>query len=761
MLKPQTLVKLLWPIALISLLFASVYGQENLWICNGPYGGSVKTIAIHPFDRERIFAGTIQNCIYKTTDGGQNWSHIECQFERRSMRVIAIHPTAPDTMYAATVSGMYKSTDGGDNWALMHPPENELNEYRAFAINPAYPHVLFAGGPFDRWRSTDSGQNWQELNISSSVGVDRFTVDSRFPYIVYLVSGSVGLGMGIWKSSDTGETWVNIQNNIDSVGFGEDLAIDPVDSNILYFALRDVFRESGRCLWKSLNGGESWYDITPDILAAPEVLAVRISPINREVIFLCTSEDGVLRSLDGGYSWERKNDGVGVVEIATMEIDPVTGIIYLGTYHDGVYKSIDDGEAWEKISMGIPLTTSHDLSASYADPSIVYVAARNGLFRTMDGGESWGRVDLGSPYVQPTTVKFDRFSTEYIYVSSTPYPQLNPSGLFRSLDGGDSWALFQQGLPPDSIAYTDMAISYESSHDRVIFLACTQGVYVSADSGETWTLCGNGLPGELWYPTIAAAPSDPDLVVAGSLNNRMFFSEDRGNSWYEIPDIPGNDRILDAEFDPDDSSLLYVSFRSSGLFKTTDRGLNWIDITNNLPWEQLLSIRGIAINPFNRSNMFVYVGFHGVYQSHDQGATWEAFNEGLDTASLVGCLLFSPDDTTKLFLSTSPRSVWSISRSQTGIRDREYPESTPIALSVCPNPFNSETDISFSIHRTEYVTLAIYNLLGQHVKTICDGFRPAGLYSFTWDASNLNSGVYFASLKTLDAEAKIKILLLK
>ncbi len=310
---------------------------------------TVKAIAIHPLDTDIIYAGTIEKGIFKTLKIGTGWVQIWPEYSCPSLRILAVHPAGPDTIYAATVNGLFKSVNNGIDWELMRLPSHDKNEYRAFAVNPRYPDLLFAGGPFDRWKSSDGGNTWEQLNIFPPVGIDAFAVDPKNPERMYFVSGSVSAGLGIWKSQDFGETWTVIQNNIDSAGFGEDIAIDPENTDILYFALNDPEDSTSRCFWKSYDGGENWKNITPPGLTAAGILRIRIFPIDHNTIFICTEEDGVLKSGDGGNSWNSANEGIGNLRPATMEIDPLQGTIYLGTYHGGIFKSTDTGNTWRAI----------------------------------------------------------------------------------------------------------------------------------------------------------------------------------------------------------------------------------------------------------------------------------------------------------------------------------------------------------------------------------------------------------------------------
>ena len=149
---------------LLNIIFCgmsrSSFSDENRWSTNGPAGGSVYEIEIHPQNPEIIYIGTIQKGIYKTMDGGNQWNHLDAPDQLSCMRKIAIHPCAPDTIYATSTVGMFKSTDGGSNWSKLYPPHGVDNEYSAFLIHPEDPNLLFAGGAFNEWTSTNGGQSW-------------------------------------------------------------------------------------------------------------------------------------------------------------------------------------------------------------------------------------------------------------------------------------------------------------------------------------------------------------------------------------------------------------------------------------------------------------------------------------------------------------------------------------------------------------------------------------------------------------------------
>ncbi len=178
----------------------SVHAGDNLWTTGGPYGGSVKTVAIHPLDHRILLLGTIQSGIYRSTDSGASWLHLNSPVVFPNQRVLRFHPWGPDTIYAATARGLLKSTDAGSTWESIAPPGHEQYEYRAFAINPEFPWILFAAGGVDAWKSTDAGQTWHDLNRTPSVGLEDFAIDPTDTRVMYFTSGSVPCGLESGKA---------------------------------------------------------------------------------------------------------------------------------------------------------------------------------------------------------------------------------------------------------------------------------------------------------------------------------------------------------------------------------------------------------------------------------------------------------------------------------------------------------------------------------------------------------------------------------
>ena len=446
---------------------SSVIAGENTWTTEGPTGASVKTIAINPQENNIIYIGTIQNGVYKSTDAGESWMHLEISSNLQSttMRKIVIHPFAPDTVYATTAGGIFKSIDAGLSWVNISPPGRENQEFRAVVLDPQHPYIIITGGVWDRWKSTNSGQSWTEFSIDPEGGMDHeidgLAINPQNPNIMFLVTPDSQYGRGIYKSTDEGITWLSTQNNCDSSGVGRDVEIDPIDTNIIYFARDDGFRLSGgRFLSKTTDNGVNWFDISPNGLSKWSVLDICISPIDHNTVFIGTETDGIFKSTDGGLNWSPQNDSLRALSVFSIEIAPLTGTVFSGFVMDGIYKSTNGGTFWRRISQNIFAADLMDL-AFMRDSTGIFAVGQIGCYFLPSGGESWRYINTGIPLGnKPGSIEMDEQNPSDIFINtfSPIYPPLSPNGVYLSIDRGLTWRFSNNGLPVDQ-GYFGIGIS--------------------------------------------------------------------------------------------------------------------------------------------------------------------------------------------------------------------------------------------------------------------------------------------------------------
>jgi photosystem II stability/assembly factor-like uncharacterized protein len=732
------------------LILKVTMADENSWSTNGPYDARVITIAIDPFDNHNIYLGTIENGIYETNDGGQYWEHIDSDSLEPTMREIAINPAGPDTIFAATVRGIFRSNDAGENWHKVHLPFGSNNEFRTISISPFHPNIVLTGALSYIQKTTDGGASWNLIYVNNSIQDIEF--DPQDTNQVYYASESAEYGKSIFRSDDLGDTWVNIHNDLDSVGMVQDMAIDPVDPQIIYLAQHVPADSADRCLSKTTDGGQHWLDITPPGLYRKSLYNVTVLPSNHNTVFVCSWGNGVLRSTDAGDTWEPVNSGIHGQYAEIIVVDTISGYLYLGMLFDGIYRSTNNGDSWEKISYNITQGSCGPLALNYRSPDSIYVISGNGVYFSADGTETWGFSSIDPPisYGSVSTIVLDPEEPDNIYAGYGASWAGDQGGTARSTDGGSTWSYSNSGLPFEVIPYT-IGISRIENRPTWLFMATNRGVYLSDNLGDDWSLVQGGLPGQFYCPTILAA----------TYNETLFKTTDRGTNWNEIS-LPTINSATELVCDPVNPDIVYASFNlGEGVYKSTSGGYDWFDITTNIPGGDFFLVSGVAVNPLNTDNIFVFSHGQGVFISSDAGNSWNNFSNGLDPGFGYAYIKVDPVDTCRLFMSTSTYSVWSYTRTLTGVILEESTLPQNITLQNHPNPFNSATTIEFSLPEAGEVSLVVYDILGREVLEPISGIKPAGNHKIKIDMNDFPSGLYFYMLLTDNIKISKKMIYLK
>lgn len=324
---------------------------------------------------------------------------------------------------------------------------------------------------------------------------------------------------------------------------GRSIAVSGVrgQPNVAYFGA------TGGGLWKTTDSGESWVPVTDGQITSASVGAVAVSESDPDVVYIGTGEscirgnimpgDGVYRSRDGGETWTH----VGfenVDAVSKIRIDPrdpnVVYVAVFGKYsvpseERGVYKSTDGGESWRRVLYRDDETGAVDLSIDPSDPYVVYAAlweayrkeyqmssggAGSGLFRSTDGGESWTELTRkpGLPaegVVGRIGVSVSGADPERIYA----LVEHDEGGLFSSDDAGESWTLVNDNRAIRQRAFYYTHVFADPADRDVVYIQNTS-LFRSTDGGETTETINNGTHGDfhdLWID-----PDDPAHLVVGN-----------------------------------------------------------------------------------------------------------------------------------------------------------------------------------------------------------------------------------------------------
>jgi len=232
----------------VDILAASTMGASQLasleWRLIGPHrGGRVVAVSGVVSDPMTYYFGACAGGVWKTRDGGTTWRNVsDGYFGTAAVGAIAVAPSDPNVIYVGTgeatirgnVShgdGVYKSTDGGKTWRNMGLAETRhIGKIR---IHPQNPDIVYAAALGHAWgpntergvyRSKDGGETWKQvLYRSEHAGSHDISMDPRNPRVLYAsiwqtrryphTFSSGGADSGLWKTTDGGDTWVELTHN--------------------------------------------------------------------------------------------------------------------------------------------------------------------------------------------------------------------------------------------------------------------------------------------------------------------------------------------------------------------------------------------------------------------------------------------------------------------------------------------------------------------------------------------------------------------
>lgn len=337
-------------------------------------------------------------------------------------------------------------------------------------------------------------------------------------------------------------------------------------------------------------------------------------------------------------SWERTGPEGGSVE--ALVIHPANpSIIFAGT-QGGVYKSTDGGSTWVQKNTGlIESRFIVALAIDSSNPNTLYAGHYGGASKSVDGGETWQ--DLGGP------------PPGFVYAlllesSSTLYAGTYGGGLYKSTNGGNGWTAINNGLGNNYV------ISLAQGSGGTLYAGTLgNGVYKSNNSGGNWSPVNSGLGNRL-VEALAVDPTNPSVVYAAT-EWGVFKTVNAGGSWTDLEPAEYH-FVKEVAIDPANPQVVYAgrifstyalgdpSFPGT-LTKSTNGGLSWTNVTNNLPDQDVLDI---AILPGSPSTVFAGLFGGGVAKSTDGGGTWNSINTGM-AAFVVNMIVTAPNNPTTIY----------------------------------------------------------------------------------------------------------------
>ena len=341
------------------------YDNGKTWIeSNTGFVGSEVVDLVTSLDGT-MYATTYNLGIFKSTDGGKNWVFASFGIKNWYGMQLATHPEDADTLFTTTNGGVYKSTNAGESWKLIGDSDLCDDEdaggnchYHGIVVEKEAPFKVLVGSGGDQYAkegvgltgSEDNGESWRNSDdgFVRDVHVSKLVIDPNNNNVFYATTqgeteytDKVGDGAGVFKSTDRGNNWTQINNGLNSLETNV-LAVDPNDSDVLYLGTDD----DG--IYKSINGGENWKKLIPT--ASFGVGDIIVDPQNSNNVYMGTvdyfrlsesrgvlGDFGVYKSTDGGTTWEEFNSGLNHLGVFSLELSEENRLLYAGTRAGGVY----------------------------------------------------------------------------------------------------------------------------------------------------------------------------------------------------------------------------------------------------------------------------------------------------------------------------------------------------------------------------------------------------------------------------------------
>ena len=680
-------------------------------------GGRVTSLAGVPDEPSLFYMATAGGGVWKTTDYGHDWENISDKYFRTgSVGAIALAPSNPRIIYAGTGDpairntfltgdGMYKSTDAGKTWSRIGLESTEV--ISAIVVDPNDPDVVYVAAMGHVWapnpergvfKSTDGGRSWKKiLYVNEDTGAITLVADPKNPQVLYAAMwqayrrhwtfSSGGPGSGIYKTTDGGAHWSNISRNpgLPRGIFGKvGMAVAPSDANVVY-ALVQANYEPGHPggLFRSNDGGQSWM-LTNDSLDITQRAfyynTVYVDPKDPNTVYLPNAD--VFVSHDSGKTLTKLHPPHGDNHV--FWINPNDPRTLIEGNDGGATVSLDGGKSWSaednqptgqfyhaNLDDQFPF---HIYGAQQDRGSVEASSAEPAEWSAVSGGEmTWVVPTPGKPWV---TYGSGYYSQEWREDRRTGIStQVNTSGQWKFGSEGDKvdyrygWWHHPKVFAP---------------HDPRQLLIGANVLFKTLDEGVHWTVISPDLTrndkskqrrpggpisadvtGEEEFDTlssIAYSPLSDDTIWTGSDDGLVYVTTDSGAHWSQVrpPSLPTWSTITCIEPSHTTPGTAYVSASRFDwddfhpyVYKTTDNGRHWTEITTGLPGNQY--VEGVREDPDDPS-LLIAATSSTVYMSLNGGAQWQPLTRNLP-AVRVNDVEIDPEQHS-VVIATFGRAFW-------------------------------------------------------------------------------------------------------
>ena len=680
----------------------------------GPYrGGRVTTVTGVPSQPYTFYMGSTGGGVWKTTDAGHTWLNVTDGFlPVGSMGAVEVSLSNPNIVYAGAGSskirsnvsigrGIFKSIDAGSTWKFVGLRNvGQIATVRVHPTNPEIVYVAATGSPFvpnkERgvYRSNDGGATWKQiLFVSDTAGAADLELQPGHPNVIFtcmwhgqrkpwtIISGA--REGGIYKSTDSGDTWTKLAGALPNELFGRsNVAISAANPTRIY-ALIEAKPGSG--LYRSDDAGASWALIngSRSLITRPFYYdTLGVDPNNPDIVYI--GNEGWFKSTDGGKTF--RSSPVPHGDNHDLWINPKNSQYMIQANDGGANVSLDGGRTWSTQS-NQPTAEIYQVAVDDQYPYRVYGAQQDNTTVIVPSlAPANGQDFRVGPGCETGPIIPDRLNPEIVYGSC--------KGQFSRQDmstGNEAryWIGAQSlyGNPGSDLIYRFQRVSpmEVSPHDAHVVYYGSQFLHRTRDGGVTWqvispdltahppgTQGASGEPitrdatGEEVYSTLYAireSPVQKGVIWTGSNDGLVHVSRDDGKTWTDVTPkgVEGGGRIQNIEPGPHSAGTAYVAMYrfllgdfAPYIFRTDDFGQSWTRLTdgaNGIAPDE--PTRVVREDPDRAGLLYAGTEF-GMYVSFDNGSRWQPFQLNLPATPVTDIRITHKD----MVLSTQGRSFW-------------------------------------------------------------------------------------------------------
>jgi hypothetical protein len=482
---------------------------------------------------------------------------------------------------------------------------------------------------------------------------------------------------GVWKSTDDGASWTSIFDQAGTMTIGA-VTVDPNDPATLWVGTGENNQgcESyfGLGLLRSTDGGSTWEQRNGTGAATLENLAtfasVDVDPRDSNKLVTggrirgCGSggvNGALFTSDDAGATWTKRLDNLQIHEI---QRDPTIPDTLWAATQQGVYKSLDNGLTWSLQDRGqFPSSNTGrtELAIAPGDGNTVYVLFESqGLWVTTNGGQKWAQKSIGGQACD------GQCSYNMVLRVDPTDPDIVVRGtvhVFRSTDGGQFWADLSNNWGSAQKVHQDThVLLFDPGHPGTFYVGSDGGLWKTSDNGATFGNKNGNLNVTQFY-AVGVHPTDPDTICGGAQDNSSLARNTASDRW-ELQWATGDGFVC--QFDSVDPNYAYVTSYPNGGFPSVYRSTtgpfgSFFEVTNS--GHGFLSGRANWVTPYlldPQSPNVIYLGTERMYRSIDHGSSWTPIGPVNLTgpAGTIQALGINPTTPAVLFAGTTNGRVW-------------------------------------------------------------------------------------------------------